>query len=72
MKITKQELLKSLVDLQAEDEAIWFIADRASEAYLQEALRLLHAVIESNDIKEIEELIAGYRGNDDDNSNQHH
>lgn len=61
MKIDKKLLIESLVNLQAEDEAIWFIADYASEAYLQDALRLLHKVIESNDVKEIEQLIENYR-----------
>ncbi len=36
-----------MVDRQAEDEGLWFIAKYASEAYLQKALRKLHAVIES-------------------------
>ena len=35
-----------LVDKQAEDEGIWFRAETAPEAYLQQELRLLHAVIE--------------------------
>lgn len=41
-------LLKAiaLVDEQAEDEGLWFIARTAPEAYLQQELRRLHAVIE--------------------------
>ena len=35
-----------LVEEQAEDEGLWFIAQTAPEAYLQKALRELHAVIE--------------------------
>lgn len=37
---------KELVSKQAEDEGLWFIAETAPEAYLQTALRALHAVIE--------------------------
>jgi hypothetical protein len=33
-------------DRQAEDEGLWFEAQTASEAYLQEELRKLHALIE--------------------------
>jgi hypothetical protein len=40
-----QKLL-GLVAEQAEDEYLWFIAEHAPEAYLQEALRKLHAEIE--------------------------
>lgn len=35
-----------LVAKQAEDAGLWFIAERATEAYLQRALRRLHAIIE--------------------------
>jgi hypothetical protein len=38
--------LWELVAKQAEDDGLWFIAEHASEAYLQEALRKLHAAIE--------------------------
>jgi hypothetical protein len=38
--------LWELVVEQAEDEYLWFIAEHAPEAYLQEALRKLHAAIE--------------------------
>jgi hypothetical protein len=40
-------VIRKMVDRQAEDEGLWFIAKYASEAYLQKALRKLHAVIES-------------------------
>ena len=36
----------NLVNEQAEDEGLWFIDATASEAYLQQALRRLHAMIE--------------------------
>ena len=35
-----------LVDEQAEDEGLWFNAITASEAYLQQELRRLHAAME--------------------------
>lgn len=38
--------VKKLVDKQAEDEFLWFIAQYASEDYLQKGLRLLHAKVE--------------------------
>jgi hypothetical protein len=36
----------ALVAEQAEDEGLWFVAHTAPEAYLQAALRRLHAKIE--------------------------
>jgi len=45
------DTLRQLVDRQAEDEGLWFVAQTAPEAYLQQALRELHALIE-NDRKE--------------------
>lgn len=38
--------LRKIVEEQAEDEGLWFIAKYASEAYLQTALRKIHAAIE--------------------------
>ena len=35
-----------LVNSQAEDEGIWFVAKTAPEAYLQQELRKLHKIIE--------------------------
>jgi hypothetical protein len=35
-----------LVRKQAEDDGLWFVAEYASEAYLQAALRELHAAVE--------------------------
>ena len=37
----------ALVHEQAEDEGLWFEAQTATEAYLQAALRELHAAVES-------------------------
>ena len=36
----------TMVNQQAEDEGLWFRAQTAPEAYLQQALRDLHTVIE--------------------------
>lgn len=38
--------LRRIVDEQAEDEGLWFIAQTAPEAYLQQELRRLHTYIE--------------------------
>jgi hypothetical protein len=38
-----------LVQEQAEDEGLWFIAQTAPEAYLQQALRRLHAEVEEEE-----------------------
>lgn len=38
--------LREMVDRQAEDEGLWFIAQYITEAYLQQELRKLHALIE--------------------------
>lgn len=38
--------LRELVDEQAEDEGLWFIALTAPEAYLQQELRRLHEAVE--------------------------
>lgn len=40
------ENLRQLVNEQAEDEGLWFIARTAPEAYLQQELRKLHQAIE--------------------------
>lgn len=42
------EAIRALVAKQAEDEGLWFVAETAAEAYLQQELRKLHAVIESD------------------------
>lgn len=38
--------LRELVEEQAADEALWFVAQYASEGYLQHELRRLHAEVE--------------------------
>jgi hypothetical protein len=46
-RLTAQvEAIKALVNEQAEDYGLWFIAQTAPEAYLQKELRRLHEVIE--------------------------
>lgn len=40
------EAIQETVALQAEDEGLWFVAETASEAYLQQELRKLHYLIE--------------------------
>tara|TARA_Y100000310_G_scaffold288644_1_gene314450 strand:+ start:49 stop:798 length:750 start_codon:yes stop_codon:yes gene_type:complete len=38
--------VRAMVDKQAEDEGLWFVAETAPEAYLQQELRALHAEVE--------------------------
>ncbi len=45
--IEKLELIKAMVNEQAEDEGLWFDAETAPEAYLQHELRKLHRLIET-------------------------
>lgn len=40
------EDIQELVNEQAEDDGLWFAAETAPEAYLQQELRRLHARIE--------------------------
>lgn len=57
--MTKNHQAKILcaVAAQALDEGLWFDAKHISEAYLQQALRLLHKVIEDNDQKALDTII---------------
>jgi hypothetical protein len=41
------ERLRNIVNKQAEDEGLWFVAQTAPEAYLQQELRNLHAAIDA-------------------------
>ena len=43
----KQSIIRKMVDAQAEDEGLWFEAETAPEAYIQQELRNLHKIIES-------------------------
>jgi hypothetical protein len=38
--------VRQMVDAQALDEGLWFMAETAAEAYLQQELRRLHAALE--------------------------
>ena len=38
--------MRQMVNEQAEDEGLWFEAETAAEAYLQQELRKLHAAVE--------------------------
>ncbi len=44
--------LQVIVQEQAKDEGLWFVAETAPEAYLQKALRRLHEAIEGKTAKE--------------------
>jgi len=48
IKKLRQQLaaIKVVVAAQADDDGLWFEAGTCAEAYLQQALRRLHAVIE--------------------------
>lgn len=48
-KAEEEDPVKALVAEQAADEALWFKAQTAPEAYLQQALRALHAAIEGEE-----------------------
>lgn len=50
--VTSAQRLQEAVDVvnrQAEDEMIWFAGQTIAEAYLQQALRYLHSVVEGPD-----------------------
>lgn len=46
------EEVKELVNKQAENEKIWFIAETVTEVYLQIHLRELHTAIENMELEE--------------------
>jgi hypothetical protein len=39
--------IREIVNAQAEDDGLWFVAEYATEAYLQQELRRLHAAMEA-------------------------
>ena len=49
----ERQAIHSLVEGQAEDEGLWFMAETAPEAYVQTALRKLHARIEGEAAMEL-------------------
>lgn len=55
---TLREALHELVARQASDEALWFQAQYASEAYLQAALRELHGAVEGLSSEQSEQPVA--------------
>ena len=52
-QIAEVSAIRAIVDEQAEDEALWFVAKTTLEAYLQTALRWLHEIIEGRTGDEI-------------------
>ena len=42
----QRDAIQQVVDEQAKDEGLWFRAETAAEAYLQQDLRRLHAAVE--------------------------
>jgi hypothetical protein len=45
-KNMNEAAIKAVIEEQANDYGLWFRAETCAEAYLQQALRRLHAVIE--------------------------
>jgi hypothetical protein len=58
----KESLLKEYVAMQAEDHGLWFDAETAPEAYLQQELRRVAYLIEEATLEEIQEEINRYKG----------
>jgi hypothetical protein len=50
----RQQKIQAFVDAQSNDPALWCEAVHISEAYLQQALRKLHACIDGEDISWLE------------------
>ncbi len=53
------DLIRALVAKQAKDEGLWFVTQTASEAYLQQELRKLHQLIETESYDEMLESLHG-------------
>jgi len=47
-KVAAYDATLACANKQAENEGLWFVARTAAEAYLQQELRRLHAVIEQD------------------------
>jgi len=60
--------VRQLVDSQSDDPGLWFMAGTAPEAYLQQELRRLHAVVEGEPYSETreEQALAGQKGENHD------
>ncbi len=48
-KTNKRTHASVMVDGQAKDEGIWFVAETCAESYLQDQLRRLHAAVEQDE-----------------------
>jgi hypothetical protein len=46
--LKRDTTIRMLVTRQADDDGLWFSAQTAAEAYLQQEMRRLHAVIEGD------------------------
>ena len=57
----KLYLLKKYIELQAEDEGLWFISERITENYLQQELRRIAWMIEKASNEQIEREISFYK-----------
>ena len=57
----KESATQTIVDRQAEDSGLWFKAETAAEAYLQQELRALHKAIEGKSAKQCAEETLLYR-----------
>ncbi len=57
----KLELLKKYIELQAEDDGLWFRSEKITENYLQQELRKIAWMIEEASIEQIENEISFYK-----------
>ena len=55
--MTTAERLLKIVEAQANDPGLWFVAQTAPEGYLQSELRRLHAAVESLSSIEAKEMV---------------
>ena len=60
--MSRLKLLKEFIALQAEDVGLWFDAEYASEAYLQQQLRRVAWLIEEATDEQIKAEIEVYKG----------
>ena len=60
--MSKLDLLKEYIDIQAHDDALWFISDSYSENYLQQELRRVAWLIKEASEEQIKKEIENYKG----------
>lgn len=60
MMTSKLDLLKKYLDLQAQDESLWFVADTITEDILQTELRKIAYLIEEATPEAIKLAIKSY------------